>query len=397
MFHQWCGYSCFVFGSIHSIVLLWQYDGQQDEIDWTESAWWWTGTVVWVSLTWLTVLGLPPVRRALVGYEFFKIFHFLAAIVFVWFMFVHVDFGASRTESRLTHAVLTSPDYLIAAAAVYLPSVFYRIFMAWWRKGALATIEQVGEHHVLIHRPTAMKWTPGQRASGLESFLTHADVYIRLSFGIHAFTSHPLTICSVAPGDAQFLVRVHTGVTARLLKAAQLGNPVRVWMDGPYSGLNFDLTTARLDHIMLIGAGSGVSFVAPMMSALAHARKDAETKTTVRVIVSVRQAESINWLQERFEQARNANLEVELHVTGPIEKEELEKDGSEARYVYGRPNVEDAVSSVFDKHGRAFIAVCGPEKMIGPVNNAFARGQMAIVKGEAVADDVQIHAEVFNW
>lgn len=214
-------------------------------------------------------------------------------------------------------------------------------------------------------------------------------VYVRFSLGCHVLTSHPMTIASVrSQGEAQFIIRVHHGITARLRKAAQLGKPVRVWLDGPYSGLNVDLST--FDHVLLIAGGTGISFVAPLMTTLAQGRKGTDLKTTVRVIVSVREAAIIDWLRDRFEEAQQANIDVELHVTGKTDEKDL------SNYNYGRPDVTAATLAMFDRPGRSFIAACGATGMLTTIDNAFAKGQLSIAQGQSPAD-VQLHSELFNW
>ena len=49
----------------------------------------WTGVAALVPQAWLTFASASPLRHA--GWEIFKILHFLAAVLFLFFLIIHVD------------------------------------------------------------------------------------------------------------------------------------------------------------------------------------------------------------------------------------------------------------------------------------------------------------------
>lgn len=109
-------------------------------------------------------------------YEFFKATHFLAAMIFVVFFFIHCDFR------------LTSWDYFIATAVLYTLAWGYGQCRTYMEHGLYrkAQLFLVSDQSLKIEIETDAEWTPGQH------------VFLRfLTLGVHALTAHPFTICSI--------------------------------------------------------------------------------------------------------------------------------------------------------------------------------------------------------
>lgn len=165
--------------------------------------------------------------------------------------------------------ILTSVDWFIAAAALYVPSLAFRHGRTIWRRSTIATIETVDERTLIIEAPTSARWSAGQHF-----FLRFGGL------GVHTLTSHPFTaasLCTPRSGRsvARFVVRGRSGVTARLASRAQSGRgEVRVWLDGPYGTLGFDLATARFDHALLLAGGAGAAFILPLLEAIVRSRTE---------------------------------------------------------------------------------------------------------------------------
>lgn len=106
-----------------------------------------------------------------------------------------------------------------------------------------------------------MAWKPGQHC-----FLRFT------SFGLHALSSHPFTICSLPASqpkgrsDLVFYIRHQRGLTEKLYNYA-LERPeesVPVLIDGPYGGINMQ-RYLEADRLLVVAGGSGAGWVLPFI------------------------------------------------------------------------------------------------------------------------------------
>jgi NAD(P)H-flavin reductase len=109
--------------------------------------------------------------------------------------------------------------------------------------------------------PVDFDWVPGQHC------------FLRFpSFGFHALTSHPFTMCSLPSISADkqsyavFYIRHRRGLTSRLHDTASKSPNVSipVLVDGPYGGI----TPARYtgsDRILVVAGGSGAGWMLPFI------------------------------------------------------------------------------------------------------------------------------------
>ena len=118
------------------------------------------------------------------------------------------------------------------------------------RFGLPATIETLPDNflRVRIRAPRALAIAPGQHV-----FLRFLDA------GLHAFSSHPFTVCGMGEDGktADVVLRVRGGTT-KVLAARAAGRPsvaTRVMVDGPYGGVPVALRT--YDRVLLMAGGSG--------------------------------------------------------------------------------------------------------------------------------------------
>lgn len=182
-------------------------------------------------------------------YEFFKIMHHIAGILFVVFFFLHCNFR------------LTSWDYFIVTAAIYGASLLISFVKSLFHTGIhRASISFLEGNAILVEIPTKkLRWTAGQH------------VFIRFfTKDLHAYTSHPFSICSTPAAEKgtqsviKFYIRPHGGITGRLKAMAEkqiLSVPVQ--LEGPYGGLQKSLT--GFDKVMVIAGGSGGTIIAPIL------------------------------------------------------------------------------------------------------------------------------------
>lgn len=94
VFHRWISYACFVLALVHTFPFI-VYNIWLGTLrsEWMTNVCYWTGVVALLAQAWLTFASIGPLRT--LCYEFFKITHFVAALVFVVFFFLHCDFRLS--------------------------------------------------------------------------------------------------------------------------------------------------------------------------------------------------------------------------------------------------------------------------------------------------------------
>jgi predicted ferric reductase len=145
----------------------------------------------------------------------------------------------------------------LATCGIYFSAFFFRIFKTWYNGVGLPAYLQTLPDGLLkleITVPPRVKWTPGQ----------HFIIRF-LNLGIHAFSSHPFTVTSIANKESgdnklQVIFAAQGGITRRL-KDVVNGRPskaFKVWVDGPYGGP--PVSMSQYDHVYLMAGGSGESY-----------------------------------------------------------------------------------------------------------------------------------------
>ncbi|KAF2720488.1 putative ferric-chelate reductase [Polychaeton citri CBS 116435] len=252
MFHRWISYAFFILALMHTFPFIVYHVHNHDMVEQVSSSatlFYWTGIVALIFQAWLTFASFGPFRG--LGYEFFKAAHLFSVVIFVIVFFWHCDY------------TLTSWDYFVATAAVYVPCFVY----PWLRTCFEYGLSQKAEVHVeengfiCLKVPACFEWAPGQHC------------FLRFhSFGISALTSHPFTICSLpshSPNEQShltFYIRHRGGFTARLHNYAlsRPGTVVPVLIDGPYGGVDLH-TYINSDRLLVIAGGSGAGWVLPLI------------------------------------------------------------------------------------------------------------------------------------
>lgn len=243
-------------------------------------------------------------------------------------------------------------DYFIATAAVYVPCFVFAwvrtIFEHGTNQKARIYVEDNGLTRIEV--PAKFDWALGQHC-----FLRFT------SFGIHAFSSHPFTICSLPEFDGQstatFYIRHQGGFTARLYNYAlsRPGVSVPVLVDGPYGGLDMSKFDGS-DRLVVIAGGSGagwsLSFIeefarrslpwmkqsAPLETSSSEESKPALEKGTndsslarsqsMRVILATRDTSTrvwyhnaINEILRKYSLDTSAiEIDVQVYLTGEAER-----------------------------------------------------------------------------
>ncbi|CAJ2501342.1 Uu.00g041950.m01.CDS01 [Anthostomella pinea] len=415
IFHNWVGWAMFALALVHTFPFIVYHEWKGDmEMSWRTDVYYWTGVIALVAQAYLQFMSISWIRNRF--YEFFKVTHYIAALVFVVFFFLHCDF------------TLTSCDYFIAAGVVYALHFLYHQIRTYFEYGIKhrATFNMVSDQALKITILTNATWYPGQH------------VFLRfLTLGVHAFTAHPFTICSVPSRDSGksklvCYVQPRGGTTGRLASAAAKwpGHSVPVLLDGPYGGIR-GRPLHSYDHTVIIACGAGAPFALGLIMnrllVLAYQARSSAEKPTARmeVILSSRDAHIAEWYTDALADFLHENdmpvgldgldgVEIILHYTGRSEKQPSEKDSSEKEpsekveqdphnsipipVVYSRCVIRDIIERATSKSGSSVaIVACGPAAVLKDSNDVAALAQKRILQSSSGAREVYLHTELFSW
>ncbi|SCV74645.1 BQ2448_7674 [Microbotryum intermedium] len=401
----------------------------------------WSGVAALIPLAWLCWGSATPIRNRF--YEIFKYLHFVSAILFSAFFYIHCN--------RVRFLLLGSWHYLWATAILYLSSVVMRFALLFVRNGIAmpkATVELLPEStvRVLIACPPGHRWKGGQHV-----FLN----FIKAK----PLESHPVTVANApwlhpnAKAGARtmmILLRIspRSGLGPALLELASHGTSTPVLIDGPYGGLmTSDLGVN--EHVVLLAGGSGVSFISSILQDLCErrARKFEGIRTKkVEVHWAVKNDEARAWLDDHFVSVvalvPDDFVRIHFYVTkSAIIQDVVEATAAAVAVVEEKPNAQESLTSKGSitsayilKHSqqplsstpqpwfathrgrpdlpavleKAFtscstteavgIASCGPAEFTTAVRNAVAHRQKQILLGASTgAQEVELHTEEFDW
>ncbi|KAK8124274.1 ferric-chelate reductase [Apiospora kogelbergensis] len=332
--HRWVARTVFLTATVHGFHFWTEWvraDFVQDYLQWMPMVRF--GLGAWALLLWMVLTSLRPVRAA--AYEVFVAQHVVAAVLFLWLVYLHVPASARY-------------HVWLAVAALGLDRAFRLGRLLW-------------QNTRLLRRPDASRCRGGQRfghrtqvaAVGASlTVLTIKDVHFRWRAGQHlylwlprvgAFETHPFTIASAHPtllpgtctcNSIQLVVRAHAGFSRRLHAYAQKtategppGNPktLTAWVAGPYGRPpRWDV----FETLVLVSASTGASFTLPILeSVLDAAGEDGDGKRAIctrRVdfLLAARQGDEVGFYVARLHEAlakaaaRGVELTVAVAVTG---------------------------------------------------------------------------------
>ncbi|KFY07967.1 hypothetical protein V492_06661 [Pseudogymnoascus sp. VKM F-4246] len=430
VFHRWISYAFFILALLHTFPFVVYHIRFHDMEEHFAGSlmFYWTGIVALVFQAWLTFASHSTIRNF--GYEFFKLTHFLAAAVFMVTFFWHCDH------------TLTSWDYFIATAALYVPCYVYPWLQTYFKNGinqnAQVAVEDCGFTRITI--PAKFDWKPGQHC------------FLRFTgFGLlHAISSHPFTICSspsTQPGEQSelvFYIRHQGGFTARLYQQG-LEHPnalVPVLVEGPYGGINLQNYNNSDNHLVIAGgSGAEQEKVATdgteSLPADGPGGRSHSGPLSLRIILATRDIISRTWflrtigeLLSKYPAINSSYIRVEVYLTGeaaqkadqphtledpasPVslkgsspldDKISIRGEGHEDT-VLGeeyriRPQlpliVEEEAIKATETGGSLSVFVCGPDTMQNDVRNAVAKENLNILNGSK-AGGVYLHSEHFSW
>lgn len=278
----------------------------------------------------------------------------------------------------------------------------------------------------------------------------------------HSLTAHPFTIASVPhateicghPSELKFFVKPHAnGFTGRLAAAVSGKSRVRmrVFVEGPYSGVENASILDAFEHVLYIAGGSGAGF---SLGLVEHAAmRQSRNKTQVQVVYATRSAGVARWYKEKLKSSMMGDSKgdggggaccctfaASIHVTTTTttsdtqqqkslqdtqevpdtEKSILKTDttsspsdsssvdtpspssssSSEKIQIHNdnqRPNIKSVISSACQSstHTKTAVVVCGPASMIHDARQAVADEQARLLKAGA-GGEVYLHVETFS-
>lgn len=216
--HRWVARTMFVTATVHGFHFWaeWvHYDIVKDELE-TLSTIVPYGLGAWGILLWMTITSFKPFRS--MAYEFFVIQHIIAAVLFLYVVYVHIPSSARY-------------NIWFAVAAISFDRVCRFVLLVWQNlklqpKSTCCTGAQRLGHQTQI---TAI--------GSSMTVLTITDVHFEWSAGQHLYLwipriglleTHPYTIATSHPlpgtcicNSIQLVVRTHNGFSKRLNQFAQ--------------------------------------------------------------------------------------------------------------------------------------------------------------------------------
>ncbi|KAF9033922.1 hypothetical protein BDZ89DRAFT_1158104 [Hymenopellis radicata] len=279
-------------------ILIWLHAGGRFQLGLSGETdlvnpWMRAGVMAGVSLTLISLFALRPIRDA--SYEFFKIFHFITAVIFI--------LGAYFHSSEL---------------GPWGPYIWPAILL-WALDGFLRFVR------VVLSNAAFLPLACGQ------------SVYLTLP-GISVWQAHPFTIAYEDESKLVFFVRVRKGFSKRLLLNAEQGK-MRVWMDGPYSSPPL---IRGCDSVVFVAGGSGVAFTLPLLlEALEKSRSIGAPYPRILFVWAVRDQKHATWIYKSLLKAlkdlpSDLPIKIEIYVT----------DTAGAHEEVGREWDDDSVADV---------------------------------------------------
>ena len=163
-----------------------------------------------------------------------------------------------------------------------------------------------------------------------------------MTLGLHAWTVHPFTACSLPSSDRGrgarssseliFVIRPRGGFTARLAHLVESlpNTKVRVLLDGPYGGVDVK-ALQNSKRTLVIAGGSGAGWTLPFINSfLRHTAKDlsstadARPSQSMKVILATRDMLTTKWFEEEVQRLLDSipttepkpTLDIEIYYTG---------------------------------------------------------------------------------
>ncbi|KAH8165918.1 hypothetical protein CIB48_g2319 [Xylaria polymorpha] len=420
--HRWVARTMFVTATVHGFHFWaeWvHYDIVKDELE-TLSTIVPYGLGAWGILLWMTITSFKPFRS--MAYEFFVIQHIIAAVLFLYVVYVHIPSSARY-------------NIWFAVAAISFDRVCRFVLLVWQNlklqpKSTCCTGAQRLGHQTQI---TAI--------GSSMTVLTITDVHFEWSAGQHLYLwipriglleTHPYTIATSHPLPGTCICN-----------SIQLVQTVRSFVVGPYGRPpRWDV----FETLLLISASTGASFTLPILESLLES-KVAKCTKRVDFLLAARQGEEVEFYHERLHEAIEKahaigiDLTVHIAVTGNGQLETLglaptvsntdtEKGGligsagtttrlapnstgrltprkrlsqismdSHIFHSATRPDIADFIrGAVEETGGETGVVVCGGQSLVAQVRTSVAKlsDERAVHKGTG-AQGIHLYVEEYSF
>ncbi|KAI0392203.1 ferric reductase like transmembrane component-domain-containing protein [Xylariaceae sp. FL0594] len=451
--HRWVARTMFVTATVHGFHFWaeWlHYDILEYELS-TLSTIVPYGLGAWGILLWMTVTSFKPFRS--MAYEFFVIQHVLAAVIFLYVVYIHIPASARY-------------NVWFAIAAISFDRVC-RLLLFLWQNIRLNPKRTCCKGRRRLGHQTQLT-----AVGNSMTVLTITDVHFDWRAGQHLYLwipriglleAHPYTIATSHPlpgtcicNSIQLVVRAHNGFSRRLNEFARrvdapAKNKNRVvssFVVGPYGRPpRWDI----FESLVLISASTGASFTLPILESLLESKTTNCTKR-VEFLLAARQGEEVGFYHERLheaiDKAQSVGIELTVHiaVTGSGQLETLNQltsvaslssstDGEKKRatvsgedemvttgtataagvtsrrpvsqnsfdshiiHSTARPNVLGFIRRVVEATGgETGVVACGGQSLVAEVRNSVARlsDERAVHKGTG-AQGIHLHVEEYSF
>ncbi|OTB05001.1 hypothetical protein M426DRAFT_73129 [Hypoxylon sp. CI-4A] len=273
------------------------------------------GFGAWGILLWMNITSFKPLRT--MAYEIFVAQHILAAIIFLWVVYVHVP-ASARYNVWFAIASLCF-DRAFRLGLLICQNVKLRPNRSGCEGGQWighqTQLSAVGESMtVLTIKDVHFKWQTGQH------------LYLWLP-RVGPFEAHPYTIASAHQmpntcvcNSIQLVIRAHSGFSKRLnkyarrMEASGKKKALTALVIGPYG---HQPRWEIFETLVLISASTGASYTLPVLENVLHSTATSCIKRVDFLLVA-RQGEEVSFYHERLreatERAKTAGIELTVHI-----------------------------------------------------------------------------------
>lgn len=269
----------------------------------------------WAILVWVFLSSLSPLRQ--VAYEFFVLQHIVAAVAFLWVLYIHVP-----TYARY--------NVWLAIAAICFDR-FVRLFLLLFNNIRPRVTNTCNSFRRIGHEVRL------EAISNQITVITLKDVHLSWKAGQHIYLwlpwlapleSHPFTIATPYKTqnechcyEIQFAVQVQGGFSKRINKYAMkhtAGSSLTGFIVGPYG---VPPSWQAYESLILISASTGASYTLPILESILSCSTGTCTKR-LSFLLAVRDRCHAGYYEERLNKALahataiGIELDIEIAITG---------------------------------------------------------------------------------
>lgn len=312
------------------------------------------GLGAWAILVWTFITSLSPLRR--MAYEVFVLQHILAAVVFLWLIYVHIPAYARYNVWFAIAAICF--DRLVRTSLLVINNIRVRVTNTCNRSqriGHEVTLQAISNEITIITiKDVHLSWKAGQH------------VYLWLPW-LGPLESHPFTIATPYKTsdechchEVQFAVKAQSGFSKRINKYAMKhdagsGSSLTGFIAGPYGA---PPSWQAYESLILISASTGASYTLPILEDILSRSTNTCTKR-LSFLLAVKDRCHGEYYEGRLAKALahakaiGVELDIEIAVTGDGSSvagsqdfEEI-KDNKSTAESTGKPAIQEKTAEPF--------------------------------------------------